>query len=376
MRRDTVGVVNLRPIGPAGLLLVSGLVAACGDAPVAQPPPSHPEPAAQASASIPAARASEAPALPPQAPAPPVSMLDMQLKALRDYVSAFNRHDAAAIGALYDEDAVFMERGEFTSIGESITANYRRYFDAFPDCATAITRSWHKGDLAIFEYTEGGTDTGPYRSQKPTGKKVGYVGASVLQFGAKGLVKKDSTYYDELTMDVQAGWAKDSLAKLAVRPVVAVPAATSTWEVHALTNDDVGPARVSAVRKGLYSSLQAHSKQDFLGALSDDVVLAPYDDPKDVVGKSDAARLFDGWLKAFSVDAVHDDEGWSVDGFVVVLGTFNGTHVGSWGPLKATHKAFESHFLDIARIDQNDKIERVWTYANNCEILRDLGYEQ
>jgi ketosteroid isomerase-like protein len=369
--------VSLRRNGYAAvfLLLVCGPVAACGDTTGAQPPPNHPEPATQAGAPATAISAADASA-PPPAAAAPLSMFDMQLKALRDYVSAFNRHDAAAIGALYDQDAVFMERGEFTSIGESITANYQRYFDAFPDCSTAITRSWHKEDLAIFEYAEGGTNTGPYRSQKPTGKKVGYSGASVLRFSAKGLVKQDSTYYDQLTMDVQVGWARGPVAKLEVRPVTAVPPATGTWEAHPLTSADVGQAKVSAVRKSLHSSLQTRAEQDYLAALSDDVVLAPYDDPKDAAGKPEAARLFEGWLKVFSPGAVDDDDGWSVDGYVVILGTFGGTHVGSWGPLKATNKTFKSHFLDVVRMNQSDKIDRVWTYANNYEILRDLGYEQ
>lgn len=303
-------------------------------------------------------------------------MFDRQLKSLRDYVSAFNRHDAAAIGALYDEDAVFMERGEFTSIGGAIADNYQRHFDAFPDCTTAILRSWHKGDLVVFEYAEAGTNTGPHRSHKPTGKKVGYFGASVLQFNAKGLVKKDTTYYDQLTMEVQAGWAKPQHAKLEVRPVTSVPPATSSWEVHEMPSTDSNPPKL-ALRKSLYTSFQTRSEKDFLAALSDDIVLVPYDDPKDAVGKPEAARLFNSWLKIFSAAAVNIEEGWSVDGYlgyVVIVGTFAGKQVGAWGPLKATNKSFTSHFLDIARISKNDKVERVWTYANNYEILGELGY--
>ena len=210
---------------------------------------------------------------------------------------------------------------------------------------------------------------------KPTGKKTGYLGASVLEFSAKGLVAKDSTYYDQLTMEVQLGWARGPLAKLEVRPVTPVPPSASTWEVHQVTRADDGQ-RLSAVRKSLYSRFQMRSQKDYLAALSDDVVLTPYDDPKDAVGKREAGRLFDGWLEVFSAGVVDAEEGFSVDGHVVILGTFSGKHVGKWGPLKATNKPFKSHFLDIARIDDKDKIQRVWTYANNYEILRDLGYEQ
>jgi ketosteroid isomerase-like protein len=367
--------VQLREIGYVTLFLLCGPIAACGESATIRPDPSHPKPATQANAST-ATPSSGAIATPPPPPAVAPSMFDMQLKSLRDYVSAFNRHDAAAIAALYAEDAVFMERGEFASVGEAITANYQRYFDAFPDCTTAISRSWHKGDLVAFEYTEGGTNTGPHRSHKPTGRKVGYVGASVLQFNAKGLVTKDRTFYDELTMEVQAGWAKGPLARFEVRPVVSVPPATSTWEVHQVTNADVGQPRLFALTKSLYSSFQMRSQDDFLAPLGDNVVLTPYDDPKDAVGKPEAARLFNGWRRVFSAGVVNAEESWEVDGHVLLLGTFTGTQVGAWGPLKATHKTFTSHFLDIARVGKDDKVERIWTYANNYEILRDLGYEQ
>lgn len=349
----------------SALASVLTVIAACGEAPPAQAPPSHPEPTTAGAAT----------AAPEVAPPPAPTMFDLQLKSLRDYVSAFNKHDASAIAKLYAENAVFVERGELVSVGEtSVESNYRRFFDAFPDSATSIKRSWHTGDTVIFEYVEGGTNTGPHGGQAATGKKVGYIGASVLQFDDKARVKKDTTYYDELTMEVQAGWAPGPLAKLEVRPVVPVPAATDTWEVHQLTGVDVGQPKLVAVRKSLYSSFSMGNEKAFLAALSDDVVLSPYDDPKDATGKREAAMLFNGWLKTFSAAVVNADQAWSVDGYVVLLGTFTGKHIGTWGPLKPTMKPFTSHFLDIARINKDDKVERVWTYANNFELLKHLGY--
>jgi len=269
---------------------------------------------------------------------------------------------------------VFVERGEFVSIGGSIEDTYKQHFDAFPDCTTAIARSWHKGDTVVFEYAEGGTNTGPHRSNKPTGKKVGFVGASVLTFSPKGIIKKDVTFYDQLTMEIQAGWAPALLAKLEVRPVIAVPPATGSWEVHQVNGVDVGQPRLFAIRKNLYSSFSMRSEKDFLASLSDDIIFAPFDDPKNATGKREAGALFSSWMKTFSYGVVNADEAWSVDGHILLLGTYTGKHVGAWGPLKATNKPFKSHFLDIARINKDDKIERVWTYANNFEILRDLGF--
>lgn len=344
-------------------------VAACGGGTPAQSPAGSTEKAA-----VPAAQQTGA-ATPPAATKP---MFELQLKSLRDYVAAFNRHDAKAIAALYAEEAAFIERGEQVSSGStSIEMSYKIYFRAFPDASTSITRSWHVGDTVLFEYVEGGTNTGKHRAHKPTGKKVGYIGASVLRFKPDGRVKTDTTYYDELTKEVQAGWAPGPLAKLDVRPVVTVPAPTDSWEVHKGAENDAGQAqKAAAARKSLYSSFAMKSEKDFLAALTDDVVLSPYDDPKDATGKKEAGNLFKDWMKTFADGVVNATEAWSVDGHVVLLGTFTGKHVGAWGSLKATNKTFKSNFLDIARVNKDDKIERVWTYANNYELLNHLGYHK
>jgi steroid delta-isomerase-like uncharacterized protein len=351
--------VNIKGIGLAVVIVT----AACGGAPPAQSPATGP--------------AGPAPTKEEAAPPAELSMFDLQLKSLRDYVQAFNRHDAKAIAALYAEEAVFIERGEQTSSGAAaIESSYRDHFAAFPDSTTSISRSWHWADGVIFEYVEGGTNTGTHKIHQPTGKKVGYIGASVLRFKPNGRVKSDTTYYDELTMEVQAGWAPGPLAKMEVRPVVAVPQATDTWEVHQVAANDVGQSKLVAARKSIYTNFSMGSEKDFLGALSDDVVIFAFDDPKDAKGKNEAGLLFKDWKRTFADGVVNATEGWSVDGHVLLLGTFSGKHVGAWGPLKATNKTFKSTFLDIARLDKNDKIERIWTYANNYEALGHLGYHK
>jgi ketosteroid isomerase-like protein len=313
---------------------------------------------------------------PAATPAPaPAAMFDLQMKSLHEYVRAFNKHDAKAVAALYAQEAAFIERGDIVSAGsDSIESSYRTYFDAFPDAATSITRSWHRGDIVLFEYIEGGTNSGPHPAHKPTGKKVGYMGASVLQFKPDGLVRLDTTFYDELTKEVQAGWAPKPLAKMEVRPVMPVPAATDSWEVHKVTDADAAQTKAIALKKSLYSKFALRSEKDFLAALSDDVVLSTYDDPKDAKGPKEAGALFKDWMRMFSDGVVDASDGWSVDGYVVLLGTFSGKHVGAWGPLKATNKPFKSHFLDIARVNKDQKIDRMWSYANNYELLNSLGF--
>lgn len=304
-------------------------------------------------------------------------MMELQLRSLREYVKAFNRHDAKAVAALYADEAVFVERGETGHAGVgAIVKDYQAHFDAFPDVTTAITRSWHWGDAVLFEFVEGGTQTGPHRAHKTTGRKFGYVGASLLRFKSNGLVREDMTYSDELTKEVQIGWARGPLAKMDVRPVVAVPPASDAWEVHQVGPQDVGQAKLVAARGSLYSKFALKSDKDFLAALTDDISISAYDDPKDVKGKREAAALFKDWKTTFPDGVVDAKEGWSVDGYVVLLGTFSGSQTGAWGPVKATKRPYAMHFLDIAKVNKDDAIERVWSYANNYELLKSLGYQK
>jgi ketosteroid isomerase-like protein len=328
-------------------------------------------------------------------------MPELQLRSLQAYIKAFNRHDAKAVAALYAPDAVFIERGSPASANrEAIIANFQDYFDAYPDVTTSITRSWHWGDAALFEYVEGGTQSGerivippapqaldplageiapkaqPRRIQKPTGKKFGYIGASLLRFNPDGLIRQDMTYADELTREVQSGWAPGQLAKLPVRPVIPVPPASDTWEVHKLSGLDVGQPQLVAARTSLYKKFSLRSEKDFLGALTDDVLLASFDDPADAKGKAGAAALFKEWTTMFADGVVDATDGWSVDGYAVLIGTYTGKHVGAWGPIKPTQKPFKTHFLDIAKLNKDGKVERLWSYANNYELLQYLGYEK
>lgn len=363
------------------LALLFSIVTACGGSGAANSPgasgPTHPADTPPATA--PATATTDPVAAKSATPAgAQASMFDLQMKTLREYVKAFNKHDAKAIAALYAEESVFVERGDFVSAGSgSVESNYQTFFDAFPDTKTAITRSWHWGDMALFEYVEGGTNTGTHRAHKqPTGKRFGYVGASILRFKPDGRIRQDETFSDELTREVQVGWAPGALSKLPVRPLIEVPAASDAWEVHKVTETDASQAKANAARNSLYTKFALKSEKDFLAALTDDAVLSPYDDPKDAKGKKEAGALFKDWTTTFAESVIDAKDGWTVDGHVVLVGTYSGKHVGAWGPIKPTNKTFKAHFLDIAKLGKDDKIERLWSYANNYELLKHLGYSK
>lgn len=294
--------------------------------------------------------------------------VEAQTKWLRAFAESFNKHDAAAIARLYTADAVFVELG--TEGGESkgtaaITDDYRTIFDGFSDVKLAVTRSWHMGDVVAIEFVEGASGTG----DDDTPKRFGYVGASLLWFDEAGHVKRDQTYYDDLTIDVQLGWVKPPLSKLEVRPVREVPPFTGTWEQHVATGS-ADEGKIVAVRDKLYSKLLTPTaEKDFLDILSDDVVLAEYDDPKDATGKKGVSEVFKDWHKTFSNMKIESTHTWPCGEYVIFEGTFAGKHTGPWGPLKATNKDFNSHFLDVTRITKDGKVDRIWTYASSAEIL-------
>jgi ketosteroid isomerase-like protein len=301
--------------------------------------------------------------------------LDLQTKTLVDYVTAFNAHDARAVAKTYTSDAVFAELGDQggDSKGEAaILADYTEIFEGFPDAKIAITRSWHMGDTVLVEYVEGGTAKGGGEADEAEQRSYGYVGARLLWFDAAGLVKREQTYSDELTTEVRLGWAQQGLEKLEIRPLVQVPAFTGTWEQHR-ANGSTEENQLVAIRQKLYTKLTTSAEQDYLDLLTEDVVLAAYDEPRDANGKQEISAVFRQWKTMFSeikMDATHT---WACDDFAIFEGVFSGTHSGPWGPLQATNKHFASHFLDVARITKDGKIDRIWTYANNGELLTHLG---
>ena len=301
---------------------------------------------------------------------PQEAALQKQTKWIRSYVEAFDKHDADAIAALYTPDAVFVEldaQGGESKGTEAIKHDYKTIFEGFTDVKVSVTRSFHMGDVVALEFVEGGTGIAEDESEK----RFGYVGASLLWFDENGKVKRDQSYYDDVTLEVQLGWAKPPLSKLEVRPVATVPPFTGTWEQHVATSaTPTDEKAMIAVREKLYSKLLTPTaEKEFLEVVSDDIVLAEYDDPKDAVGKKAVGEVFRDWHKTFSNMSIEATHTWPCGEYVIFEGTFSGKHTGPWGPLKATNRAFNSHFLDVTRITKDGKVDRLWTYASSAEIL-------
>jgi ketosteroid isomerase-like protein len=315
------------------------------------------------------------PATPVAKPAPKADPYEVQTKWLRSFADSYNTHDLDKLGRLYTDDAVLVELGAqgLESRGRArVVLDYKSIFDAFPDAKMAITRSWHVNDIVVFEYIEGGTNTADVEGVKATKKPYGMVGASILWFTPDGLVKREQVYSDEMTMEHQTGMLDPTLAKIEVRPLIKVPEFTGTWEQHR-ARGDANEAGITKIREKLYTAFEMSSDREFLAMMTDDIVMAAYDDDKDSVGKAEVGAQIHTWIKMIANLKFDAELSWGCDGYAIVQGKFSGKHVGPWGPIKPTQKEFTTHFLDISRLTKDGKVDRMWTYASNAELLHHIG---
>lgn len=329
--------------------LLLGSVVACkgGDKKAASP--SMPTPAPTSASPAPSAVASAAP--PVDAPKDPA--FEQQTKWLRAFAEAFNKHDADAI-----------DRG-YSMENSTKWSDYKSLFADAPDARMALTRSWHIRDVVLVEFVEGGTN-------EPAGKKpFGYVGAALLWFNPAGQVVDEGVYLDELTLEVQLGTAKPPASKVEVRPLRAVPPYSATWEQHR-ANGTPEEAKILGIREQLYSKISANAERDFIGLMTDDIELVAYDEPADAKGKKAAAAIFNSWHTMFSDLKIEPEHSWACENFAIFEGTFAGRHTGPWGPVKATKKEFKNHFVDVTRVNKDGKVDRMWTYSNNAELMDQL----
>ncbi len=124
------------------------------------------------------------------------------------YTDAINAHDAAAIGALYADDAVFSEpAGEFRG-REAIVQYWERFFAAFPDLNGRDEFKAEGGDTAINEWWFSGTNSGPLETPEgtmpATGKQVKLGGCDALTV-RDGRIRSHRAYYDQLGLMTQLG---------------------------------------------------------------------------------------------------------------------------------------------------------------------------
>ena len=118
------------------------------------------------------------------------------------YLSAWNSHDARAVGAFFAAGALYDDRGaaEVAHGPEEITAHAERVFAAFPDLQFEIKRIAEGEDFSAGEWRATMTHEGDLFGLAATGRKLTAEGVDVATFGEDDLITHLVSYYDGAAM--------------------------------------------------------------------------------------------------------------------------------------------------------------------------------
>jgi len=341
------------------LSMMLGLVAACGGAADEQPPVVPPPPPAAPTAPPPVDTAPVATAAPTPPPKP--ALADLETAAVADLATNFA--DASKVAAHYAPDATMFMPGMPVSTGrESIQKSLQDWLDQNTNVATANARTWTKGNQVAVEWVCTGTD-------KTTGKPWGIDGVSLYTFNDDGLITKDDTYFDVVTMMKQTGAYKDDRP---FRPASTLP--TGAVETHAAKGDANEDANVAKVTTADAAWVKGDDKTR-LDLLSDDFVSnsSAISEPKDKK-----------WVKESMASAqkAYKDRAWKslalfgVEDFTIDEGESTYTQAADFvhGKTKIPnkHKTLTTHLLTISQW-KDGKVVKMSSWSNSLERDSQLG---
>jgi steroid delta-isomerase-like uncharacterized protein len=130
-------------------------------------------------------------------------------RVLQEHVDAENAHDRERVLATYVQ-----EGPEFDDVptgrrfigADEIVGNYRNLWDGFPGLVRRIDR-WTFGDddTCVIELTLSGRHDGTYRNIPATGRELQLRISAHFAFDERGLITRETAYYDSLTFMRQLG---------------------------------------------------------------------------------------------------------------------------------------------------------------------------
>ena len=128
----------------------------------------------------------------------------------RTFHEAWDDRDPDKGASVIADDCVFVDvpRGEKQLGPDGYRKDYERWRRAFPDGTVKITNVVAQGDWVVVEFTNSGTNTGPFKSVigdfPPTNRKVEALYCSVMQI-RNGKVISGRDYYDASSILRQLG---------------------------------------------------------------------------------------------------------------------------------------------------------------------------
>ena len=127
----------------------------------------------------------------------------------RVFSEAWSSGDPEQLIAIYAEDALFEEvvlGGAVTHGRDELRTYAGAVYAAFPDFTATPMNAFASGNRVVVEWTLTGTYTGQFGPLPPgSGQRVHVRVATVLELTDRGLIQRDSEYWDFATVLTQLG---------------------------------------------------------------------------------------------------------------------------------------------------------------------------
>ena len=98
-----------------------------------------------------------------------------------------------------------------------------------------------------------------------------------------------------------------------------------------------------------------------------------YSEPEAARGKDAAKKSIADFTKTFPDGKIKVENAWGVGDYAIAEVTFEGTQKGPLGALPPTNKKVKVASVDIAKINKDGKVQTVWTYGDQADVLVQLG---
>jgi predicted ester cyclase len=231
---------------------------------------------------------------------------------------------------------------------------------AFPDGKMAAARVLVDGDTVVAQMVFTGTHKGSFQGYAATGKPVGNEVLRIIKM-ADGKVKSARTYGDGLAILTQIG---------AIRGMPAAPVPKLPTALEVVTGPGT-PANAD-VLKGVYASFATQDLAGYADRVTPETVYHDLAEGKTYTGVEANKQALMSWKTAFPIVKLDKAEFLTIGPYVIGESMLRAVHQGRLGPIKPTGKVVVMHGADVARL-VDGKIAEGWGYADQAEVLRQLG---
>jgi len=128
------------------------------------------------------------------------------IETIEAFFEAMNDHNVEKMGQFCTQEIIADEVAEpepFIGV-DAFKKSYSEVFEGYPDCVAEIQETFVDGDSVICQVRWYATNSGIFRGEQPTGKKVDLRIAYFFKL-RDGKIHRITEYYDLATLLVQQG---------------------------------------------------------------------------------------------------------------------------------------------------------------------------